>query len=883
MPIAALPQTTIRAIGSTSVISDPCSVVKELLDNALDASATSLSVEISQNTLDVIQLRDNGHGIPSDDHAFVCKHTFTSKIQTINDLKNVGGSSLGFRGEALASVAEMSGGVTITTRTTSDVTGSCLKYARDGELSHSQRTSHPEGTTIRITDFLKYVPVRKQAAFKSATRTLISIKKLLQSYAFAQPSKRFSLKVLKAKNENNNWVYAPAVNATISDAALKIVGRDVSSCCIIKQLSSEVPREGDDSGFDSYHLTAFLPKPDAEIHKANNTGQFVSIDGRPLSTCRGIGQSIVKLFKAHVWTTALREENPKATFDPFLCLHVKCPQGAYDVNIEPGKDDVLFEDRDLVLSLIGDLFRGHLGPLPDSPKKSPAKRIAGPLKSVLENDTFDLLMARRQPSAPVTQSNAAVVIDSTKPHSSSERPLQSPDQSPNEIRRVNNDLTDHSPRHSESQSRYINPWSISRINASFQTPRKERETGSFVTSKVIQNKFPTESRSHNHSPSHGNSLTPEAFELVSPPETRPMSSSPVSFRRRMRPTHGSPTGPKSTINETPNATTGIRTQSLEQGALDSWFQRKPQNLPGETRSGPSTGEADDIPTLSELASQRFGMVSDVSIPETPSATMTTEKRDDNLSTGLSLASRPQSQISGSSPGDHQLDAVDTVGSQTASLQMDLQPETRMQIEKALDFEKRKKEAIQQRHAALSVFEAQCSTRKSSAVSHGPHRKRYLAAKAALSAEADPFYEPTSSMALSSHDPRGYLIRVQNKHGMDATVPTGPNSWRTYSSGQPFENIPDGWDLHDTRLVLPANFSATSSKLDISLLDLSSKNPEDCSAFFSSDMESVIPFWNERLTALMNQQYKTQEKSVSPGLQIDLSPILTKHLTQSDEK
>jgi len=134
MPIEALPQATVRAIGSTSVISDPCSVVKELIDNALDASASSVSVEISQNTLDVIQVKDNGHGISVGDHPCVCKHTFTSKISTIDDLKNVGGTSLGFRGEALASVAEMSGGVSVTTRVALDIVASVLEYGRDGEL-----------------------------------------------------------------------------------------------------------------------------------------------------------------------------------------------------------------------------------------------------------------------------------------------------------------------------------------------------------------------------------------------------------------------------------------------------------------------------------------------------------------------------------------------------------------------------------------------------------------------------------------------------------------------------------------------------------------------------------------------------------------------------
>ena len=134
MPIAALSPAAVQAIGSASVISDPCSIVKELLDNALDATATSVSIEISQNTLDVIQVKDNGHGIPASDHPFVCKRTFTSKIQSVEDLRTIGGKSLGFRGEALASAAELSGGVAITTRVPHEPVGSSINYGRNGEL-----------------------------------------------------------------------------------------------------------------------------------------------------------------------------------------------------------------------------------------------------------------------------------------------------------------------------------------------------------------------------------------------------------------------------------------------------------------------------------------------------------------------------------------------------------------------------------------------------------------------------------------------------------------------------------------------------------------------------------------------------------------------------
>ena len=161
MPITALPSSTVHAIGSASVISDPCSIVKELIDNAIDASAASIGVEISQNTLGLIQVKDNGHGIPSADHAFVCRRTFTSKIQTLEDLRMVGGKSLGFRGQALASAAEISGGVNILTRVESELVGSSMKYGRNGELSRcalpytslieqsTDRSKAPSGHRIR--------------------------------------------------------------------------------------------------------------------------------------------------------------------------------------------------------------------------------------------------------------------------------------------------------------------------------------------------------------------------------------------------------------------------------------------------------------------------------------------------------------------------------------------------------------------------------------------------------------------------------------------------------------------------------------------------------------------------------------------------------------
>jgi DNA mismatch repair protein MutL len=132
--IKALPPTTAQLIGSCQVLLDASSVIKELVENALDAHATSVGIELSANTLDILQVRDNGHGIGPEDRALVCKRYTTSKISGLSDLRKLGGSSLGFRGEALHSLAEMSGAVSITTRVEGELAAVKLEIGRDGEI-----------------------------------------------------------------------------------------------------------------------------------------------------------------------------------------------------------------------------------------------------------------------------------------------------------------------------------------------------------------------------------------------------------------------------------------------------------------------------------------------------------------------------------------------------------------------------------------------------------------------------------------------------------------------------------------------------------------------------------------------------------------------------
>lgn len=347
MSIEPLPPSTVRAIGSSQVLTYSSSVVKELIDNALDARATNISVEISANTLDTIQVRDNGHGIAPDDRPLVCRRYCTSKIRDFADIKSVGGRWLGFRGEALASVAEISGGLSVTTRVESEDVAVTLKIGRDGETVGKESVSHPVGTTAKVSEFLKTLPVRKQTALKATTKTLARVKRMMQAYALAKPHVRMALRVLKAKNNKGDWIYAPKPGAGTEDAVYKVVGKDCVSQCAWTVF--------EDDGFE---FQAFAPRGNADCNKISNTGHFISIDSRPISTARGTFKDVITIFKEK-----LREvmSDAEAIRDPFLYLNIACPPDSYDPNVEPAKDDVMFEDSEKVLRAFRKLLDSFYG------------------------------------------------------------------------------------------------------------------------------------------------------------------------------------------------------------------------------------------------------------------------------------------------------------------------------------------------------------------------------------------------------------------------------------------------------------------------------------------------------------------------------------------
>jgi DNA mismatch repair ATPase MutL len=209
----------------------------------------------------------------------------------------------------------------------------------------TERASHPVGTTVKVADFFKSLPIRKQTALKHSTKWLAKSKRLMQAYALARPSVRFSLKVLKAKTNRGDFIYAPKPSASVEDAAFKVIGKDCAGQCGWTTMET-----------DGFIVYAFLPKPAANPAKLASEGAFLSIDARPVSTTRGTPKKIVTAFKEK-----LRRANPACASvkDPFFCMNIICPYDSYDPNIEPAKDDVLFGNEQLVVSVVEKLLNTY--------------------------------------------------------------------------------------------------------------------------------------------------------------------------------------------------------------------------------------------------------------------------------------------------------------------------------------------------------------------------------------------------------------------------------------------------------------------------------------------------------------------------------------------
>ncbi len=366
MSIQALPADACRLLSSSTLITTPVSLVKELIDNAIDAGATSIEVFAAPNAVDKIEVHDNGHGIAIANFDALGRRGYTSKLRRLEDLKIVGSKTLGFRGEGLAS-ANTLGFVAITTRTANDAVASAFRLVPNlrGVSSASQKpASAPIGTTVSVACLYASLPVRRKVAIQDAAKTVAAIKAMLSGYALARPYLRLAFKVMQGKT--GGWYYRPLASTSPSlytnsakQATLILFGAEAVRQCQEITVNSADLLHGQSILFQSlsgggggtstadFTFDVCLPRPDADLSKLK-LGGFVSVDGRPLSSeyHNSTAKKLLDIFH-----TALLKSRPDIgsqraiVRDAFICLNIKSTPGSYDANVESAKADVLFTDE----------------------------------------------------------------------------------------------------------------------------------------------------------------------------------------------------------------------------------------------------------------------------------------------------------------------------------------------------------------------------------------------------------------------------------------------------------------------------------------------------------------------------------------------------------
>ena len=347
--IRVLSDNVANKIAAGEVVERPASVVKELLENSLDAGATRLRIEVEAGGRKLIAITDNGCGMGQDDAMLAFERHATSKIHDADDLLNI--DTLGFRGEALPSIASVSR-LTLETRQAADPAGTRLEIA-GGKLLKVEETGVPPGTAITVRDLFFNIPARKKF-LKAESTELSHIASLVTHYALAHPDKHFEL-----HSATHNMLTASPVS-THAERLYQIFGRDTLDRLISLAAESDLERAGLPEpppwrrGEDyepptpgKVRLHGFVSKP--ELQKLNRNSIFVFVNRRL------VRDRLVQ----HALTEAYRNVIPPTVF-PVVLLFLEMPPTEVDANVHPAKTEVRFRQQGFIHDFVRDSVRAAL-------------------------------------------------------------------------------------------------------------------------------------------------------------------------------------------------------------------------------------------------------------------------------------------------------------------------------------------------------------------------------------------------------------------------------------------------------------------------------------------------------------------------------------------
>lgn len=314
--INILSKDVYNKIAAGEVVEKPASVVKELVENSIDAGATNITIEVINGGIDQIKVSDNGCGIEYDDFDKVFLAHATSKVKTIDDLSSIG--TLGFRGEALSSIASVSN-VTLASKTEGAIEGYQCKVS-GGEMGEISPIGATTGTYILVEDLFFNIPARKKFLRKPKLEEN-DITNYISRLILANPNISF-------KYIADNKIVYQSFGTGLYDAIYTIYGKSIVDNIF------EV-----DFGRGNFKFHGYLGKP--TFSKPNRTYQTLIINGRYVVN-QTISTSIYKAYENFIM---------KGNF-PFFVLHLEIPLDKVDVNVHPNKLEVKFEDSNTLFGLV---------------------------------------------------------------------------------------------------------------------------------------------------------------------------------------------------------------------------------------------------------------------------------------------------------------------------------------------------------------------------------------------------------------------------------------------------------------------------------------------------------------------------------------------------
>lgn len=344
--IRVLSDQVANQIAAGEVVDRPASVVKELLENALDAGATRIRVEIEAGGRRLIQMTDNGCGMVRDDALLAFERHATSKIRSSDDLLSI--ATLGFRGEALPSIASIAR-LELTTRPAESATGTRIEIA-GGKVLAVEDAGGPQGTTIAVRDLFFNTPARRKF-LRAETTELAHVTALVTHYALAHPEMHFEL-----HSATHALLTAPPVRDS-SERIYQVFGRDT----LDQLLPLAAERRLEHAGLpepppwrrDEHYtppdpgclgVSGFVSRP--TLQKLNRNSIYVFVNQR----------LIRDRLILHAITEAYRNIIPPTSF-PVILLFLEMPPQEVDVNVHPAKTEVRFRQQALVHDFVRDSVR----------------------------------------------------------------------------------------------------------------------------------------------------------------------------------------------------------------------------------------------------------------------------------------------------------------------------------------------------------------------------------------------------------------------------------------------------------------------------------------------------------------------------------------------